>query len=498
MKFTYIKNALHHIAFGVFFALVCASTAVNGTSYHDAAANFQTAYRKLAAIQQDHLLAYWDTLSPEERSQLTKQVEQLDINSYLYQKALLVSPVKDRQLSLEVFEDFDYAGNKENQAYGNRLIKQGLMGCLIVAGGQGSRLRFEGPKGKFPVTPVMNKSLFQVFTEKLAAASRQAGRPLYLAIMTSPLNHQETVDFFKQHQFFGVDPEQIAFFSQGMLPFLDPAGNLLLETTFNIAEGPNGNGCALEDFYRSGIWEKWYGKGIRYLNFVLIDNPLADPFDAELLGYQARTQSDVVLKCTMRRDAQEKVGVIAKQDGKVTVVEYSEIPQKEKTATLADGSLLFPCANLSLFCFSMDFIRHHTEKKSTEMPLHLVLKEVKYLERAGVALNREKPLAWKYEKYIFDVLGYASKVSALLYKREECFAPLKNFSGEDSLATVQEALQKNDRRILASITGTPISISPIELSQDFYYPTPQLLNAWRGTSITKSGYIRANGYQSWR
>lgn len=452
-------------------------------------ASVQEAYQKLSVIRQEHLLAYWDKLGQSERSHLLRQIHQLDISTYLQQKKLLTLPTPAQHLPLDVFKEFEYAGNASNKAYGKDLIKQGLMGCLIVAGGQGSRLRFEGPKGMFPVTPVMNKSLFQVFAEKVAAASRQAERPLYFAIMTSPLNHQETVDFFKQHQFFGVDPEQLAFFSQGMLPVLNQTGDLFLETPYCLAEGPNGNGSALEDFYRSGIWKDWYSKGIRYLNFVLIDNPLADPFDAELIGYQARVKSDVVLKCTIRRDAQEKVGVIAKQDGKVTVVEYSEMPEKEKTATLGDGSLQFPCANLSLFCFSMDFIQDVAEKKSKEMPLHLAFKAVKYLDENGIFQNPEKPMAWKYEKYIFDVLSYSSNVSALLYQRENCFAPLKNFSGEDSLATVHEALQKKDQQVLADLTGGPITPLPLELSQDFHYPTPKLIEKWYRKSVPAGGYI---------
>lgn len=450
---------------------------------------YQRAYQKLLPIKQEHLLAYWDDLSSNEKAALFQQIKNLDISTYLQQRKVLSSSTSPLSFALEPFYDFEFAGNKSNKQYGKELIKQGLMGCLIVAGGQGSRLRFEGPKGMFPVSPVKNKTLFQLFAEKLAAASRQAGRPLYLAIMTSPLNHIDTVDFFEQNHFFGVNPEQISFFSQGMLPVINQTGNLFLETPGVIAEGPNGNGSALEDFYKSGIWDDWYQKGIRYVNFIVIDNALADPFDAELLGYQIRNQSDVVLKCTIRRNAQEKVGVIAKQEGKVTVIEYSEMPDKESKATCDDGSLQFPCANLSLFSFSMDFIKKTAVNHSSEMPLHLAFKAVKYLDSNGVSQLPEKPMAWKYEKFIFDVLAYASKVNALLYKRSECFAPLKNFSGEDSLATVQEALQKNDQRILTEITGYPCSLLPLELSQDFYYPTQELLQKWQGTQVTQGGYI---------
>ena len=178
------------------------------------------------------------------------------------------------------------------------------------------------------MTAVKHKSLFQLFAEKTIAASKQAGRPLSIAIMTSPQNHDATIDFFNQHHLFGLEPGQLSFFCQGMLPLLDQEGQLFLENAFSLAEGPDGNGGALHHFYHSGIYQQWQAQGIRHINFVPIDNPLADPFDAELLGCQQRCQNEITIKCTLRRDVQEKVGLLARHDGRTIVVEYSEIPEK--------------------------------------------------------------------------------------------------------------------------------------------------------------------------
>ncbi len=388
--------------------------------------SFAVALSKLAAIGQLHLLAYWNELNDTQKDSLLSQIETIDEKIFFEQQRLLVSPPTFSSELIEPFTSFVRSGNTEDEAVGHRLIEDGKMGCLLIAGGQGSRLNFDGPKGMFPITPITHKTLFQLLAEKVLAASKRAKRPLQLAVMTSPLNHNTTVDFFQKNNFFGLEEGQISFFSQGMLPFLDKNGNLLLEGKDKIACGPDGNGGALHHFYQSGLWDKWYEQGIRYLNFIPVDNPLADPFDAELIGYHERTQSDVIVKCIARSDPFEKVGVLAIQNSKTMVMEYSEIPENLRMAVNADGSVKFPCAYIGLFSVNMEFIRSLNLGQNLEIPLHLAFKS----------------MAWKFEKFIFDVLPKANTVSGLLCPREECFAPLKNFSGADSPATVQQALQR--------------------------------------------------------
>lgn len=451
---------------------------------------YQEAHNKLSSIGQTHLLKFWDTLTDSQKQKLLVQIDKLDTVTFQQQKELLIAQNTDRR-HISPFYEYISSGNYDDYKRGKELISSGQVGCLIIAGGQGSRLRFDGPKGMFPVTPIKNKTLFQLFAEKVLAASKQAGRPLPLAIMTSPLNHDETITFFKINNLFGLAPEQLSIFQQEMLPLLDEQMNLFLEDQGTIAEGPDGNGGALHHFYHNGIWETWHHSGVRFLNFILIDNPLADPFDAELIGYQERIHCDIVVKCTLRNDATESVGVLAKENNQVVVVEYSEMSNDERQAKTNDGTLLYKCANLSLFSFTMDFIQNSVAGKYTPpMPLHLAHKAVKHLDAFGHSVKTEKPAAWKFEKFIFDLLPYAPRVEALLYPRETCFAPLKNFRGPYSIETVKEALIANDRRAFEQVSGNPCMEANIEVSQEFYYPTDTLRNKWKG-KLCPSGYVEA-------
>lgn len=444
------------------------------------------AREKLRSIGQKHVFVHFDTLTALQQGELIAQVDALNIPTLRQQQQMLVSSPQQTVRLLDPLQEFSTIGNPENIKAGKKLIAEGKVGCLVVAGGQGTRLRFDGPKGIFPVSVIKKKSLFQLLAEKVLAAGKQVGRQLPLAVMTSPQNHERTLHFFEEHQNFGLDREQLTIFCQGMLPLLNPQGNLFLDQPHHIAVGPDGNGSSLKHFVMQGIWEKWYDRGVRFLNFVLIDNPLADPFDAELVGFHHHRGADVVAKCTPRLHSEEKVGILIRHEDKARVIEYSELPEEECTATLEDGSLKHACANLSLFSFSMDFI--HGAAKA-QMPFHLAKKAVKYLTPEGKTMQAEEPNACKFEAFIFDVLPLALKVQALLYPREQCFAPLKNAQGEASIVTVQAALQYRDREIIKAITGAEPPTHPFELAQEFYYPTEDFLENWKRKPLAEETYI---------
>lgn len=445
---------------------------------------------KLASINQLPLLKNWDNLSEASQRKLAKQIEEIEIPIFLKQKKVIQSPFQENHSSLTAFNDYEEAGNPILKNRGQDLISEGKVGCIIVAGGQGTRLKMDGPKGMFPISAIKHKSLFQLFAEKTLAAGKQLGVTLPIAIMTSPLNHQQTTTFFTNHNNFGLSSHQLSFFSQGMLPFLNQEGSLFLEEPDHIALGPDGNGMSLIHFYKSGTWQKWHNKGVRWVNYVLIDNPLADPFDAELIGFHADQNLDITIKCIPRLHAEEKVGIIVKRDGKTEVIEYTEIPASERDERLPSGQFKHPCANISLFCFSMDFIKQYAESGKT-LPLHANWKSAKYLNPDGQSVNSSTPNAWKFETFIFDLLPEATRVKGLLYKREDCFAPLKNEKGEASPETVQAALLAQDRKTLEQITGLAAPLEAFELSQDFYYPTAELINKWNKRSPNQSGYVES-------
>lgn len=425
----------------------------------------------LTNIGDQYLIDHWYTLNNKQKHHLLEQLTKIDIPTLRLQQNLVHTPQISSR-SITPFTHYSKAGNSKDKRLGLEMIGKGQAGCLIVAGGQGTRLHMDGPKGKCQVTKIHKKSLFQLFAEKTIAAGKQANHILPIAIMTSPSNHEETVAFFQENGYFGLHPDQISFFKQGTLPLLNREGNLFLETKDTLAEGPDGNGGALQRFVECGLWDHWHAKGIQYLNFVLIDNPLADPFDAELIGYQKRLNSQVAIKCMERSDPTENVGVLVQEHDKIAVIEYTELADEERTAINSDQSLRHPLANLSLFSFDMDFIAFASKVKPS---LHKALKAAKFLDEKDITIHAGQPMAWKFEKFIFDLLPYASNAVALAYPREFCFAPLKNFKGKDSFETVANALEKSDQYIFSSVTGLPCSVTPFEIDQQFYYPTPNLL-----------------------
>lgn len=443
--------------------------------------NYNTAQAKLTSIGQSHLLDDWPQLNEEEKYNLLQQIENLNIETFLIQQAILKNPSTLAPTSFEPFRDFEKAGSAEDEDLGKELIAQGEMGCLIVAGGQGTRLHLQGPKGLYPITNIRKKSLFQLFSEKILAAGKQVHRPLNVALMTSPLNYEMTLTYFEAHDLFGLKNRQLDFFIQNMLPFLDDKGNLFLEEKDTIAQGPDGNGSALHNFWLQGIAAKWKELGIKYLNFVMIDNPLADPFDAELLGFHVRNQNDVSVKCILKRDGDEKVGVLVQQNGKVQVIEYTEMEEKERKKMTSKGTLKHSCANISLFCISLSFIEKLFQQK-VKLPLHAAYK-------TAPNLTDKNNKAWKFEHFIFDILPLADKVQALLYPREKCFAPLKNLTGEDSPSTVQAALQSRDKQIYEELFEKPAPDAPFELAQDFYYPIPASIELWKKRSLSNDRYL---------
>lgn len=296
------------------------------------------------------------------------------------------------------------------------LVELGKVGALIVAGGQGTRLGFNAPKGLYPIT---DKTLLQIFAERTVTVSKKAKRSLPLAIMTSSVTDQAIREHFSENHFFGLDPKQVSFYIQGELPFLTLDGQQISDKNGQIATGPDGNGQALELFYQKGIWESWRSQGIDYLNFIQVDNPLADPFDDKMPSLAQEENADVVIKCVERRDPNEKVGVLVERNKKIEIIEYSELEEPPTQAY----------ANISNFCFSMEFIQYLYEELKVELPLHKAIKPV---------YGHTK--ACKFERFIFDVLPFSRKTTAVLDERSRCFAPLKNRTGEDSPESVRKAL----------------------------------------------------------
>lgn len=440
------------------------------------------AFEKLEKMGEYHLLSHWSKLNDQEREALINQILSIDLPLFLWQKKTLEKVTQQEDLGSPPKEVY-FQGNDQDKERGKALIKEGKVGTLIVAGGQGTRLGSSHSKGLFPISLIKKKTLFQLFLEKTRASQKQAERPLFLAIMTSPLNDSEIRNYLVKNQFFGLQEEQISLFSQKTLPFLDCSGKAFLDLPYNIAEGPDGNGRCLKGFYESGIWNQWKEQGIDFVNFILIDNPLADPFDAELIGFHSRMKKEVIIKCVERKDFDEKVGILLEENGTIVVREYHEISDEKKRAQDVKGKPLYPLANLSLFSFSMNFIEKIGQISELAFPLHKALKPAK-------TITSTLP-AWKFERYIFDVLPFTKESLPLCYPRELTFSPLKNAAGPSSPETVQRDLLERDLSVFKNITGKPVPEREFELSQEFHYPTQALLDKWRGKNLPDTDYIES-------
>ena len=440
----------------------------------------------LAAVRQEHLFVYWESLSETERKQLLTQILCLPIEVIKCQQSIIA---QDNVTDDMHYGSYPYSECKGHENItGQSFIGEGNVGCLIVAGGRGSRLRFFGPKGAFPISVIKRKSLFQMLAEKIVATGLQQRCVLPVAIMTSPENHNATLQFFADNNYFGLSRGQIDFFSQTTLPLLDETGSLFLDSPYHIAEAPKGNGEALTRFYETGLWHKWKDDGVSVMAFIQVDNPLADPFDSSMIGEHLSQNNDVSIKAIFRENIYEKVGVIVSRYGQCAVVEYSELGNSECSAIDGVGRLKHSCANISNYFFGMDFVGK-VAQNGDKMPLHVAHKAAGCLGEDGRSRCPQQPNAWKFEMFIFDVLMFAENVGVVVYPRGQCFAPLKNSEGADSPETVRRALQERDRSVFYELTGYDVTTRHFELDQQFYYPTDMLKKRWQGRLLPETAYV---------
>ncbi len=320
----------------------------------------------LEKLGKPHLFEGVKSISAEESRSFLAQLKSYPPSLPRQQKELLSSGKKPMVEGIIPCTHFDRVGNSDDAQRGQELVRQGKVGCLVLAGGQGTRLGHEGPKGAVCVSAIQKKSLFQLICEKTKGAS---AKPLPLCFMTSPLNHKQTVAFFEAHHFFGLASSQLSFFQQQMLPFTDDRGEWLLEKPGVIAEGPDGNGHALRLFFETGLWKQWKSAGIEYLNVIFVDNALADPFDAEFVGFTARKQVDAALKA-IERQGGEKMGVLAQHEETLQVIEYSELP--------ADNAR-YALSSTGMFCLSMEFIGRLCGEGARDFPCTSPAKRQKFL-----------------------------------------------------------------------------------------------------------------------
>jgi len=405
--------------------------------------------QQLDKINQSHLLMFWDELSDQQKTSLLDQIEQLDfeiipqwVEKYVKSEYPLSIPEK--------FEPADYfpakpADPQQTDYYnkaktkGIELISAGKVAAFVVAGGQGTRLGFAGPKGNFPVSPVKNKTLFQIFGETIAAAGKHYSTKIPWYIMCSPLNYSQTVEAFEKADYFGLDKDDIFFFTQGTNPNFSFDGKILLADKDKIAKSPDGHGGSLKALYNSSAIEHMKKRGIQYISYFQVDNPLINIIDPLFIGLHDLNNAQMSSKALIKRDPKEKVGNFCIVNGRVTVIEYSDLPDDKAQMRKPDGSLLFELGSIAIHVISVDFVEK-LNKHGFVLPIHRAVKKIPHIDKNGSLINPDKPNGIKLETFVFDALPLAENSIILQTLRDEEFAPVKNAQGEDSPAVTQQMM----------------------------------------------------------
>lgn len=333
----------------------------------------------------------------------------------------------------------DKKDKKELEEYikiGEDVVKSGHFAIGIMAGGQGTRLGHNGPKGTFKLElNGKTKSLFEIIVDKLRNAYEKYSVYLNCYIMTSPENNKETVAFFEKNNYFNYPKEYIKFFMQEDLPLLNKEGKLILGEDGLIKLASEGNGGIFYSMAKKGIIDDMKSKKIKWIFIGSVDNLLVKYVDTLLLGLAIKQNVNIATRTVIKNSPNERVGVLCKKNGRVKVIEYTEVPKEMMVATDEAGEFLYGESHIMCNLFSLEAI----EKASTkELKYHVAVKKIKYIDENGKLVNPTEPNCYKFEKFVFDSFGLFDEIAILRGKREEDFAPIKNAEGQDSPETAKK------------------------------------------------------------
>ncbi len=409
---------------------------------------FEKTKKLLKKHNQSHLLAFWEQLSPAQRQNLLFQIEKFDFSEI---DGWVANYVK-KSTSAAIPADFDPAwfyhfnpGSKQKRKYaqarklGKEMISAGKVAAFVVAGGQGTRLGFAGPKGNFPVSPVKNKTLFQIFAEIIAETSKKFRINCPWYIMTSPLNHAETKEIFRSNSYYGLDEKDVFIFQQGTLPNFSFDGKILLADKDNISCSPDGHGGSLKALYKSGALDDMKRRGVEFISYFQVDNPLINIFDPLFIGLHALDKAEMSSKAVTKSGPKERVGIFALVDGRVTVIEYSDLPDDLSEKRNPNGFLVFELGSIAIHIINCAFVEK-LNATGFALPLHRAVKEIPHINQQGNFIEPDGPNGVKLECFVFDALPLASKSIILETLRSEEFAPVKNAAGVDSIESAREMI----------------------------------------------------------
>jgi len=431
--------------------------------------------QKLESHGQEHVVQFWNQLDPQQQDALAKSIAAIDFAQLdeLFNKSFSESSWAELAAAAETppaktLEDF---ANPESfaaaRAKGLEVLGGEKVAMVIVAGGQGSRLGFDHPKGMFPIGPISNRTLFQIFFENVKARGAESNTTIPLYIMTSPPTHVETVQFLTENDWFGIAEKDVRVFCQGTMPAVDEHGKLLLESESKIFQSPDGHGGTLKALEVNGCLEDMRDRGIEHLFYAQIDNPLVQVCSPALIGYHVLAGSEMTTQVVRKVEPLQKVGNVVEVDGVVQIIEYSDLPEEYARQTNEDGSLKIWAGNIAVHIFSVDFL-NRSVANADSLPFHRAHKKVPFIDADGNMVTPESPNAFKFEKFIFDLLPSAKNAIVCEVDPAEGFCAVKNAPPAPSETPdhVKDAISALHRDWLTSAgakvaDGVAVEISPM-------------------------------------
>lgn len=400
--------------------------------------NYTEAFEKLSAYGQTHLLKFYDELSDTERKSLLAQIEETDfsvIHTAMHvAKRGVITPISVTELS-EIsarYSEFSSAGLEE--------IRAGHVGAVLLAGGMGTRLGSDSPKGMFNIGLTRELYIFECLINNLMDVTGRAGNFIHLFVMTSDRNHDDTVDFFREKKCFGYDPKFVHFFVQDMAPASDFDGKVYLEEKGKISASPNGNGGWYSSMQKCGMLDIVKSEGIEWLNVFAVDNVLQRIADPAFIGAVKLAHCVVGSKVIRKASPDERVGVMCLEDGKPSIVEYYELSDEMRDAKLQNGESAY---NFGVTLNYLFHVKELDEIVGRSLPLHVVKKKIAHIDSNGNPVDPDQPNGHKYETLILDMIHMLDGCLVFEVDRKREFAPVKNRTGVDSVDSARELLTLN-------------------------------------------------------
>jgi len=456
--------------------------------------------RRLAAADQSQVLRFYDDLTSAGQQRLLEQIADVDLT--LIAKLVAGEDAKTdfaamaaRAIAPPAVKS-DGTGatwtREEARKQGEKALSQGRVGAIIVAGGQGTRLGFDQPKGMFPIGPVSRRTLFQMFADKLAAIQAKYDVRVPLYVMTSPATHDETVAYFKANDYLGLHRNDVRIFCQGTMPAVDAVtGKLLLEATDSLALSPDGHGGTVAALAKSGCLADAASHGVDLLSYVQVDNPLVALCDADLIGHHLMSGSEMTTQVIRKRYPTEKVGNVVLVDGRVQIIEYSDLPEVAANRLNDAGELALWAGNIAVHVLDRAFIER-AANWSEALPFHRASKAVPFIDSEGHPVTPEKPNAIKFERFIFDLLPHAENGFVVEAMASEAFAPVKNANGAKT-DTPELAMQAIVELHRGWLEAAGVHVAPgvrVEINPRFAMDEAEVKERCQsGTRIDKDRYL---------